>query len=105
MAARDFAPMRERIADVITSYRYEPPPLPADETAEAIAFLEWIAADNFIFLGVREYRLPEGDTAVDPVQGTGLGLLRDPSVRVLRRGRDLVVMTPEIRTFLASRRR
>ncbi len=30
----------------------------------------------------------------------GLGILRDPQVKVLRRGRELVVMTPEIRTFL-----
>ena len=39
-------------------------------------------------------------------QGTGLGLLRDPSVRVLRRGKDLVVMSPEVRAFLerAARR-
>ena len=49
---------------------------------------------------MREYRLPSGDTAADPVEGSGLGLLRDPSVRVLRRGRELVAMTPEIRAFL-----
>jgi glutamate dehydrogenase len=35
------------------------------------------------------------------VEGSGLGLLRDPTVRVLRRGRELVAMTPEIRAFLA----
>ena len=40
-----------------------PPPLPADEVAEALAFLEWMAEDNFTFLGLREYRLPAGGTA------------------------------------------
>ena len=34
------------------------------------------------------------------MEGSGLGLLRDPSVRVLRRGHELVAMTPEIRQFL-----
>ena len=50
---------------------------------------------------LREYRFPAGDTAADPVEGSGLGILRDPAVRVLRRGRELVAMTPEIRAFLA----
>ncbi len=50
--------MRARIADIVASYRLTPPPLPADEVAEAVAFLEWLADDNFTFLGVREYRLP-----------------------------------------------
>ena len=99
-AVRDWADMRARVAETIESYRGNPPPLPADEIGEALAFLDWMASDNFTFLGVREYRFPAGDTAADPVEETGLGLLRDPSMRVLRRGRELVVMTPEIRAFL-----
>lgn len=100
VAVRDWGGMRARIAEAVHAYRSNPPPLPSDETAEAIAFLDWIAADNFIFLGSRQYRVPSGDTAADPVQETGLGILRDPAVRVLRRGSELVVMTPEIRAFL-----
>ena len=30
----------------------------------------------------------------------GLGILRDPEVRVLRRGKELVLITPEIMEFL-----
>ncbi len=101
VAVEDRAGMWARIDEVIRAYRISAPPLAEDEVAEAVAFLRWIRNDNFVFLGVREYRFPDGDTAADPVPGTGLGLLRDPSVRVLRRGRDLVVMTPEIRAFLA----
>ena len=93
--------MRARVAEIVENYRLHPPPLPADEVGEAIAFLDWISRDNFTFLGLREYRLPTGDTAADPVEGSGLGLLRDPAVRILRRGRELVAMTPEIRAFLA----
>ena len=32
--------------------------------------------------------------------GEGLGILRDPDVKVLRRGAEMVVMTPEIREFM-----
>jgi glutamate dehydrogenase len=101
VAVRDWPAMRERAEQIVAEYRANPPPLPVDEMAEAIAFLEWASADNFIFLGVREYWFPEGDTAADPIEESGLGLLRDAAVRVLRRGGQLVVMTPEIRAFLA----
>jgi glutamate dehydrogenase len=101
LAVYDWPGMRARVTEIVHNYRLNPPPLPEDEVKEAIAFLDWIARDNFTFLGLREYRLPSGDAAADPVEGSGLGLLRDPSVRVLRRGRELVAMTPEIRAFLA----
>ncbi|KLK92080.1 NAD-glutamate dehydrogenase [Microvirga vignae] len=102
LAVHDWPGMRARLTEIVHNYRLNPPPLPDDEVREAVAFLDWIARDNFTFLGLREYRLPKDDTAADPVEGSGLGLLRDPSVRVLRRGRELVAMTPEIRAFLAQ---
>lgn len=100
LAVDDWAAMRGRITEVIQAYRGNPPPLPEDEVAEALNFLEWIAGDNFTLLGMRGYRFPGGDSAADPIDGTGLGILRDPEVRVLRKNRELVVMTPEIRAFL-----
>ena len=36
------------------------------------------------------------------VKNGGLGILSDPEVRVLRRGRELVTMTPEIREFFMT---
>lgn len=101
VAVRDWAAMRDAVAGVARDYRANPPPLPPEEAREAEAFLAWIADDNFTFLGVRRYRFPEGNTAADPVDETGLGVLRDPAMRVLRRGGELVVMTPELRAFLA----
>jgi glutamate dehydrogenase len=101
IAVTDWSAMREQVRSIAQAYRAAPPPLPADEVAEAAAFLDWLEGDNFTFLGVREYRLPKEDTAADPVEGTGLGILRDPAMRVLRRGRELVAITPEIRAFLA----
>jgi glutamate dehydrogenase len=102
MAVEDWAAMRGRITEVIQAYRSNPPPLPEDEVTEALQFLEWIAGDNFTLLGIRAYRFPGGDAAADPIDGSGLGILRDPSVRVLRKNREMVVTTPEIRAFLAK---
>ncbi len=102
VTAGDRDGMRARVEQIAAAYRAHPPPLASEEIAEALAFLGWIADGHFIFLGLREYRFPDGDMAADPVAGSGLGLLRDPDVRVLRRGRDLVVMTPEIRAFLGK---
>lgn len=102
LAVDDWAAMRGRITEVIQAYRSNPPPLPEDEIAEALQFLEWIAGDNFTLLGVRAYRFPGGDVAADPIEGSGLGILRDPAVKVLRRGRELVTTTPEVRAFLAK---
>ncbi|MBM6593771.1 NAD-glutamate dehydrogenase [Microvirga pudoricolor] len=101
VSVRDWPAIRARVTETVQNYRINPPPLPEADVREAVAFLDWMAQDNFTFLGLREYRFPAGDTAADPVQGTGLGLMRDPSVRVLRRGRELVTMSPEIRAFLA----
>ncbi|PZU86560.1 MAG: NAD-glutamate dehydrogenase [Chelatococcus sp.] len=102
LAVTDWAEMRGRITAVIQDYRANPPPLPEDEVDEALRFLEWIAADNFTLLGLRAYRFPGGDVAADPVEGSGLGILRDPAVKVLRKNRELVTITPEIRAFLAK---
>jgi glutamate dehydrogenase len=104
VAVGDWVAMRTHVYGAVQAYRVNPPPLPRAEIAEAVAFLDWVGADNFTFLGLREYRFPDGDAAADPVAESGLGLLRDPAVRVLRRGRDLVVMTPEIRAFLGKPR-
>jgi len=98
----DWQPMRARLTQAIETFRKAPPPLPAEEISEAVALLEWLLADNFTFLGMRDYRFPEGEVAADPMAGTGLGIMRDPAVRVLRRGQELVVMSPEVRRFLTE---
>ena len=49
--------MLARVGEVIAEIKNNPPPLPVDEIAEATQFLEWLVANNFTFLGVREYAL------------------------------------------------
>ncbi|WP_063693266.1 NAD-glutamate dehydrogenase [Bradyrhizobium stylosanthis] len=97
----DWRAMRDRVEEAIKTFSSNPPPLPIDEVAEANQFLQWLCADNFTFLGVREYRFsPDSDASDDITTGEGLGILRDPDVKVLRRGTEMVVMTSEIREFM-----
>ncbi|WP_322061690.1 NAD-glutamate dehydrogenase [Paraburkholderia sp. J63] len=49
------------------------------EDVESRAFLEWMVADHFTFLGQRDYALVEHDDgfALRGVEGSGLGILRE----------------------------
>ncbi len=97
----DWRAMRARVEEAIKTLNSNPPPLPIDDVAEASQFLQWLCADNFTFLGLREYRFSPNSDALDDIStGEGLGILRDPDVKVLRRGTEMVVMTPEIREFM-----
>src|SRR5438874_5884952 len=97
----DWRAMRARVEQAIKTFNSNPPPLPIDEVAEANQFLQWLCADNFTFLGLREYRFSSDINASDEIStGQGLGILRDPDVKILRRGNEMVVMTQEIREFM-----
>jgi glutamate dehydrogenase len=98
--AADVGPMRAQLAALTAEYRDNPPPLALDEVIEAVALLDWLADDTFTLLGMRASRLPADEGAPEPVEGSSLGLLRDPGMHVLKRGTDLVAVTPEIRAFL-----
>lgn len=75
-----------------------PPPLPAEEVAEGLALLRWLANRHFTFLGYRRYKLIRESTngaaelRSQAVLGSGLGVLRRDSVAVtvLRAGPDVV---------------
>ncbi|KKB09092.1 NAD-glutamate dehydrogenase [Devosia chinhatensis] len=92
-ATQDWQPMLERVGRAMEGLQT----LPARSGGEALAFLEWLLAHNFTFLGLRDYVLENG--ALSPVAGSGLGILRDDSVRVLRSGPDFVESTPQLVAF------
>ncbi len=94
----DWQPMRKRLSTMVDVLRDNPPSVSADALAEAVQFVEWVLADNFVLLGVREYDF-DGKEA-DPVEGSALGILRDPDLAVMSRGGEAVAMTQEIRDFL-----
>ena len=99
----DFQTMRGRLNGIIAEYQRNLPPAPVDVTTESILFLKWLAS-NFTFLGIREYRyLGDSETGqLQPVDSSGLGLLRDPEISVLRRGGEDKRLTDESRRFFLN---
>src|SRR5919204_4551178 len=74
---RDFPALRERIDQMIEVARAGAARYEGDEVNEAVAFLQWLARENFILLGARDYEVRDG--ALQVVAGSGLGLLDDES--------------------------
>ncbi|ORE96559.1 NAD-glutamate dehydrogenase superfamily protein [Stappia sp. 22II-S9-Z10] len=103
-AVGDWPKMRSILREAIERYRHQPPPVEKEVLTEAIAFLERAERSDFILTGMREYVLdgsPDDGELVASEMG-GLGILRDPDIKVLRRGSELVTLTPEVREFLKS---
>ena len=100
----DWPKMRAVLREAVERYRHQPPPVDREVLSEAIAFLERVERNDFILTGMREYILDgspdDGELVAAP--GGGLGILRDPEIKVLRRGTELVTLTPEVREFLKS---
>jgi len=97
-AVRDWRPMLERLREASAE-------LSALESGvsrrdEALAFIDWLGENNFTFLGMREYRLAGNHLL--PIEGSGLGILRDETVKVLRSGAEFVDSTPQHADFMAS---
>ena len=96
----DFARMRSEVEGLIRGLEQEPPSRPAEEVAEAIAFLRWLLADNFCFLGFRAFDVQQdaGGEVMRQRPGSALGTLRNrerPSA-----SRVLDQMRPATREFL-----
>src|SRR5215467_13323816 len=96
----DWRAMVARVAEVAAGLKANPPPLPAAEVAEAIAFLEWLLDNNFTLLGIRDYGFTAAEDALEPNFETGLGILRSRDMAVLRRWNEPLVLTPERRALL-----
>src|SRR5919204_103576 len=66
-----------------------------DEVAEVVGFLEWLARDNFIFLGARDYELVDG--ALQVVAGSGRGLLDDEARSAFAKPVPVDALDPRLR--------
>ena len=101
LVVEDWQSMRARVRQVSQALEASPPDVPKEQLAEAMAFLMWLDDGHFTFLGAREFRLQGNAESGEliPSENSGLGLLRDPAMQVLRRGSELVAMTPEVRRF------
>ena len=101
LVVEDWQAMRTRVRQAARALEGSPTDVPKEQLAEAIAFLSWLDDKHFTFLGAREYRLQGSAESGEliAVEHSGLGLMRDPDMQVLRRGSELVAMTPEVRRF------
>ncbi len=81
LAVQDWQPMRETLSRILSELEAQPPQLDREEIAESLAFLRWLLADHFTFLGYRRYDLvgEAGQEQLRIQPESGLGILRKPS--------------------------
>jgi glutamate dehydrogenase len=96
-AVEDWPAMREQVGSIVAGLEERPPPVSAEELAEAKALLEWMHDDHFTFLGYREYQLQtrDGEDALSSVSGSGLGILRERERKPV--SHSFARLTPEAR--------
>ncbi|TCS12453.1 NAD-glutamate dehydrogenase [Caulobacter sp. BK020] len=106
LAVDDFEAMKALIRRTIAELRASTAPIPEGERDEGLAFLDWLEGDRFVFLGARVYDYPRtadgGYAAEEPLyQPEGsLGVLRDQTLTVLRRGSEPAILSPQVRDHL-----
>lgn len=101
LTVESFPVMLERVDRMIELARGAAGLVLEAEIEEAVAFLEWLKADNFVFLGYREYRqedTPQGRT-VAVVPGSGVGILGSDERSSVSRP----VLLSDLRPELAAR--
>ncbi|MEO1476243.1 MAG: NAD-glutamate dehydrogenase domain-containing protein, partial [Pseudomonadota bacterium] len=78
----------------------------ADEKLEAVAFLDWLSSENFVFLGARTYAFEIDKSGQfireEPtmIEGSNLGLLKNEDLNVLSRGAEPTMLTSRAQEFL-----
>ncbi len=107
VAVADFPAMLALMARSISELAAAAPGEP-EALAEDLAFLRWIDAGHFIFLGARIYDYPRaadgGYAAEEPLYQPerSLGVLRDPARAVLRRASEPAVLSAVLRRRLET---
>jgi glutamate dehydrogenase len=81
VAVADWLAIRERLISVSNELPSRDSDCSKAEINETIEFLDWLARDNFTFMGYRQYDLcpVQGDHELRPVSGTSLGLMKNSS--------------------------
>jgi len=105
-AVSDWSGMLAQIDTSIADIRQGKVPIAVEEVDESIAFLEWMRDNHFTLLGYAELALTGKGGAVSAVQlpESGLGVLRNPDVKLFRSRSDgLVAISPEILESLQRR--
>ncbi|MBO0757081.1 MAG: NAD-glutamate dehydrogenase, partial [Bradyrhizobiaceae bacterium] len=100
LTVEDWRPMLERVGQVVSQMKTNPPPLPNEEVAEAIEFLQWLTRNNFVFLGVREHVYSDSSSVLGAIAGSSLGILRGRSDEAFTQEGGQITVTAEARAFL-----
>ncbi|HWY64408.1 MAG TPA: NAD-glutamate dehydrogenase domain-containing protein, partial [Rhizomicrobium sp.] len=104
LAVRDWKEMLARLAAARDDLARFPSQVGgvAVNVGEDVAFLDWLADNHFTLLGARDYVLGKDDAngMLEPVKGSGLGVLSDDDTRVIRRGGERAGLTADVRAFL-----
>ncbi len=103
-AVTDFEPMQGAVFRMIKAAKESGARYDQAEITEAVAFLEWLLDDNFVFLGYREYEIedsPEG-RAVTANPESGLGILTDAGQSGFAKPVLLDDLNPELRARYES---
>ncbi len=76
-AVNDWVAMRDKALAIASELPQRQLPLDAASVDEASEFMQWVADDNFTFLGYREYEVTDddGERVLRAVNASGLGIL------------------------------
>jgi glutamate dehydrogenase len=103
-AVEDWPAMRQRAAAILAALD-KAPGVPEEELAEARAFLAWLDANHFTYLGYRQYAF--GGDADEPglgrvVEGSGLGVLRDHDAAIFHPTTEASALPPDMRALVRA---
>lgn len=105
----DFLPLVQNVRMRAEALKHSHGKTPKDDIDEGVAFLEWLADGNFVLFGARSYDYTRSATSekgeIDYINPTveeegSLGLLRDPSVEILRQSNEPSSISSNIERFV-----
>jgi glutamate dehydrogenase len=100
----DWLPMRNKVEEVLADLAPASAHVPADELAEVVAFIRWLADDHFTFMGYSRYALEQDASGLQlrRLKGSGLGILKGYDEGAL--SRSFAALPPEVRAQAADPR-
>ncbi|WP_420547708.1 NAD-glutamate dehydrogenase [Curvivirga sp.] len=102
-AVEDWPSMREKAKEQVATFAKKPPKgVSKEEFDELKDYMQWIHDDNFTFLGYTEMSYGSGKNYLEPVKGSGLGLLRDPQFTIIEGLTDSGKLSADIRKYIDS---
>ncbi|MDQ3782423.1 MAG: NAD-glutamate dehydrogenase, partial [Actinomycetota bacterium] len=103
-AVVDFEPMQGAVYRMIKAVKESSARYDQAEITEAVAYLEWLLDNNFVFLGYREYKIIDTSEgrAVVAVPESGLGILTDTGQSAFSEPVLLDDLNPELRARYES---